>query len=464
MRRKIGLFLVIGCIVLCFSPVVSAETGADNVLTYPREDAVVRAVKIVSPAVVNISTQYEVRTRVNPFANFGGGDFFNNFFNQGIEGREKLTSLGSGVIIDGKRGFILTNAHVVVKGAKITVVLKDGRQLDAEIVGIDPESDLAVLKIPAESPLPAIAMGNSADLMIGETVIAIGNPFGFSNTVTVGVVSAINRSFQIRNRVYRDLIQTDASINPGNSGGPLLNIDGQLIGINTAIYKNAEGIGFAIPINRARKIISDLIKYGEVVPGWIGLSVQNIDSRLAAYLNLPKDTGVVVRSVDASSPAKAAGIREGDIVLSIDGQKIQSTDDYKTAMRGYRKGQHAAVDINRNGKDMTLSVNIEVFPESLAPELAYRLLGVKVVGISEKNRFHQPISADKGVIISTIDPQSSLAGIGARPGDVIRKIDAEPTNDVHSFYKTMIKDRWKQSIVILLQRGNQGYYITLQLS
>lgn len=464
MRKKIKLFFVIGIAFLCLSPAAYATTASENVLHYPREDAVVQAVKLVSPAVVNISTQYEVRTRVNPFGNFGGEDFFNNFFDQGIERKEKLTSLGSGVIIDGKRGFILTNAHVVVKGAKIKAVLKDGRKFDAEIVGIDPESDLAVLKINTKSPLPSIAMGNSSDLMIGETVIAIGNPFGFSNTVTVGVVSATNRSFRIKDHVYRDLIQTDASINPGNSGGPLLNIDGQLIGINTAIYKNAEGIGFAIPINRAKKIISDLIKYGEVVPGWIGLTVQDIDSHLASYLNLPKDTGVVVRSVDSSSPAKAAGIQEGDILLSIDGQKIQSTDDYKTAMRGYRKGQHATVTINRDGKKITRSVKIEVFPKSLAPTLTYRLLGVKVVGISEKGRFSHPISANKGVIISEIDPQSGLARIGVRPGDVIRKIDAEDTNTVGSFYKTMIKDRWKQSIVILLQRGDQGYYITLNLS
>ena len=465
MNKKIKQFFIIGCILLCLPLIGSAASGSDDVATYPRENAVVRAVKLVSPAVVNISTQYEVRTRVNPFGNLGGEDFFRDFFDQGVERKAKLTSLGSGVIIDGKRGFILTNAHVVVKGAKITAVLKDGRQFDAEVVGIDPESDLAVLKVPVKAPLPSIAMGNSDGLMIGETVIAIGNPFGFSNTVTVGVVSATHRSFKTRDQVYHDFIQTDASINPGNSGGPLLNIDGQLIGINTAIYKNAEGIGFAIPINRARKIISDLISYGEVIPGWIGLSVQNVDDRLAAYLNLPKGTtGIAVRSVDPSSPAQAAGIEEGDILLSIDGQKMLSVDDYKTAMRGYQKGQHAQVAINRNGKDMTLSVKIEVFPESLAPSLVYRLLGIKVVGVAGKNRFKRPISADKGVIISGVDPQSSLAGIGVQPGDVIRKVDADTITDVHSFYKAMIKYRWKQSVVILLQRGDQGYYITLKLS
>jgi S1-C subfamily serine protease len=204
-----------------------------------RKSPVVIAVLRVSPAVVNISSEYEVRTRANPFAGFGMDSFFDSFFKDffepGFERRYKRTSLGSGVIIDGKRGLILTNEHVVFKSGTITVVLRDKREFKAQIVGADPDSDLAVLRITSKTPLPSIDMGNSDDIMIGETIISIGNPFGFSHTVTTGVISALNRSIRTQGRIFQNFIQTDASINPGNSGGPLLNINGELIGINTAI-------------------------------------------------------------------------------------------------------------------------------------------------------------------------------------------------------------------------------------
>ncbi|MBW2660798.1 MAG: trypsin-like peptidase domain-containing protein, partial [Deltaproteobacteria bacterium] len=248
---------------------------------YERENPVVKAVRKVSPAVVNINSEYEVRRRVNPFSGFSRDPFFDSFFKDffdpGFEQRYKRTSLGSGVIIDGKRGLILTNAHVLAKSATITVILNDERKFDARIIGADPDSDLAVLRISSKNPLPAVEMGDSNDLMIGETIIAIGNPFGFSNTVTTGVISAINRSIRADDAVYHDFIQLDASINPGNSGGALLNINGELIGINTAIYAKAQGIGFAIPINKAKRIVSDLIQYGKVVQIWLGLTVQDLD-------------------------------------------------------------------------------------------------------------------------------------------------------------------------------------------
>ncbi len=203
---------------------------AAGALAYERENAVVKSVRLVGPAVVNISTEYEVSYRANPFARFGMDDFFDDFFDRRPEQKRKLNSLGSGVIIDGHLGFILTNSHVIVKSGKVTAVLNDGREFTAEIVGADPESDLAVLQIKTDQPLPAVKMGDSDDLFTGETVIAIGNPFGFSHTVTTGVISATNRSFKADDRVFHDFIQTDASINPGNSGGPLLNINGELIG------------------------------------------------------------------------------------------------------------------------------------------------------------------------------------------------------------------------------------------
>ncbi|MGD1999400.1 MAG: trypsin-like peptidase domain-containing protein, partial [Desulfobacterales bacterium] len=269
---------------------------------------------------VNISSVISARKRSGPFSSFGLNPFFDSFFKDFfdpyLERQPERSTLGSGVILDGKRGLIITNAHVIANAGTIKVTLRDEREFEAEIVGADPDFDLAVLRIQSKALLPEVKMGSSDDLMIGETVIAIGNPFGFSHTVTTGVISAIDRSIRTDDRVFHEFIQIDASINPGNSGGPLLNINGELIGINTAIYAKAQGIGFAIPISKTRKIISDLIAHGEVIEPWIGIIVQNIDAGLARYLNVPTKSGVLVRTVENGSPAAKAGTREGDIILA----------------------------------------------------------------------------------------------------------------------------------------------------
>lgn len=253
-----------------------------------RETPIVKAVRKASPSVVNISSEYTVKSHSNPFSDYTldpfFDSFFKDFFDHGFRQKSKRSSLGSGVIIDGNRGIIITNSHVIANAGIIKVVLKDEREFTAKIIGADPASDLAVLRIETKQPLPSLKMASCNDLMIGETVIAIGNPFGFSNTVTTGVISAVNRSIITKDRVYHDFIQIDASINPGNSGGPLLNINGDLIGINTAIYAKAQGIGFAIPVAKARKIVSDLIKHGEVIQPWIGVTVQNIDKKSPVIL------------------------------------------------------------------------------------------------------------------------------------------------------------------------------------
>ncbi|MFP4226594.1 MAG: Do family serine endopeptidase, partial [Desulfobacterales bacterium] len=442
----------------CFA---DAQANADS--RFPRRNAVVKAVEKVSEAVVNISSEYEVTSQVSPFARFDMDSFFRDFFEKRFERRRKLSSRGSGVIIDSDRGFVLTNEHVIAKSGTITVVLKDGREFQADIIGADPESDLAVLQIQADESLPSVPMGDSGDIMIGETVIAIGNPFGFSNSVTTGVISAVNRSVRAQNRVYHDFLQIDASINPGNSGGPLLNINGKLIGINTAIYAKAEGIGFAIPINTAKKIVSDLIAYGEVIHAWIGLTVQNVDQRLAGYLDLPSDEGIVIKGVEPGSPAANAGIKEGDVVLAIDDQSIHNVSDYEYAMREHSEGEIIAVTLRRNRSEKTFKVKASVFPERLAMKLAHQLLGVKVVGMDEKNRFKASIPASSGVIVSEVDTNSELARIGVRPGDVIRKINDAKLKNLADFKNAVIKYRWKESLVLLLQRGDRGYYITLQV-
>ena len=431
-----------------------------------RRSAVVRAVQKIGPAVVNISSEYQVQMRRNPFSEFGMNPFFDSFFKDffdpGLDRRQKRTSLGSGVIIDGKRGFILTNAHVVTQSDAISVALEDEREFQAQIVGMDPDSDLAVLKIGNQEDLPAIEMGNSEDLMIGETVVAIGNPFGFSHTVTTGVISALNRSVRTDDMVYHNFIQTDASINPGNSGGPLLNIHGDLIGINTAIYAKAQGIGFAIPINKAKRIVSDLIQYGEVVLSWTGLVLQDLDKALARYLKIPEDQGVIVKEVESGSPATAAGIHKGNIILALDNIPIRSIYDYQQALKSFPVGSRIKIKVLQNGRQKTCWLTTSVFPQDRAFELADKRLGVLIAGLTPENRRKFGISAKEGVVITKIAPQSYLAGVGVDVGDVIRQINDQAISSVDDFKKAIIKSRQKDTLVILVQRGEQGYYITVR--
>lgn len=460
---KKRVWAVVGLTVMLFS--MSRPVWG---IAYNRESAVVKAVRKVSPAVVNISSEYAVRKRMNPFSGFGMDEFFDSFFRDffdpNLNRETKRTSLGSGVIIDGKRGLIISNAHVIASTGIIKVVLRDEREYEAQIVGADPEFDLAVLQIKTDDRLPTINLGSSDDLMIGETVIAIGNPFGFSHTVTTGVISALNRSIRTEDRVYNEFIQIDASINPGNSGGPLLNINGELIGINTAIYAKAQGIGFAIPISKAKKIISDLIEYGEVIQAWIGITVQNLDKRLAHYLKVPVKKGIMVKAVESGTPAQKAGIQEGDIIISINNRKILSGDDYQTAMRGFAAGDTLRVKIWRNNRNLTVAVIPKVFPMELAEELTYKLLGVKVENLTSQNRQRFGVSARVGVVISDLRHKSYLARIGVRPGDVIRQIDQLSIGSIEDFQQAIVKYRHKKTVVILLQRSDQGYYITVELN
>jgi S1-C subfamily serine protease len=280
-----------------------------------RRSAVVIAVEEVSPAVVNISTV--VQERVGPIFPFSRDDFFRDFFPDFFTREYTRTSLGSGVIIDGGKGYIITNHHVVARATEIKVITADQKDYKGRVLGSDPRSDLAVLQIDVRRKLPEIRMGNSDDMMIGETVIAIGNPFGLSHTVTTGVVSALNRSVRTEERIYRHFIQTDASINPGNSGGPLLNIEGDLIGINTAIYQKAQGIGFAIPINKAKRIVRELIREGRVRFPWLGVELQELTEELRGHFNLAEEgRGVLINDVTDGSPALKAGLKRGDIILS----------------------------------------------------------------------------------------------------------------------------------------------------
>ena len=274
----------------------------------------------VTPAVVNIATEGRVKQRQSPLFS---DPFFRHFFkipDQPLE--RKTSSLGSGVIVDSKRGLVLTNNHVIANAIQITVTLRDGRQLDAEIVGADPETDIAELKMPTEN-LTALKTSDSDDLRVGDFVVAIGNPFGLGQTVTSGIISALSRS-GLGIEEYEDFIQTDASINPGNSGGALVNLRGELVGINTAIFSQSgasHGIGFAIPINLALRIMEQILNTGEVKRGFLGVSIQDISPELAEAFGLSKKNGALINKVLKDSPADKAGLLSGDIVISIDGKK-----------------------------------------------------------------------------------------------------------------------------------------------
>jgi Do/DeqQ family serine protease len=464
-RHRMTVFLVLFVIGEMMYP------GITQIRAHSDEDKrvgpIVLAVRMVSPAVVNISSVISIRKRTSPFSGFGLNPFFDSFFKDFFDPyydrQPERSTLGSGVIIDGEKGLIITNAHVIINAGTIKVTLQDEREFEAEIIGADPDFDLAVLRIREDAVLPSVPMGSSEDLMIGESVIAIGNPFGFSHTVTTGVVSALNRSIRTDARVFHEFIQIDASINPGNSGGPLLNINGELIGINTAIYAKAQGIGFAIPISKARKVISDLITHGEVIEAWIGIIVQNIDGGLARYMGLPDDTGVLVKTVEKESPAARSGVREGDVIAALGNRKIITDDDYQTSMRGQAIGDTLNMKIWRNGKSLKLSVVATRFPMEQAKDLGFQLLGVRVEDLTTMNRSRYDISAESGVMVFNLNPQSSLAEIGARIGDVIRRINEIPIQSTADFERAVVKYRHKKSIIVLLQRGDQGYYITVDV-
>ena len=449
---KLKTFIAVGLLFLTVIPAAA----------FDRRTPVVRAIGKVGPAVVNISSEYQVHNRGNPF---GGSPLFDNFFHDFFERRpQKRVSLGSGVIIDGKRGFILTNAHVIEGSTSIKVVLQDERQFDVRIVGADPDSDLAVLQIATDKPLPAIDMGNSDDILIGETIIAIGNPFGFSHTVTTGVVSAVNRSIKTEDRVFHDFIQTDASINPGNSGGPLLNINGELIGINTAIYAKAQGIGFAIPINKAKRIIVDLIQYGHVIQAWIGLVVQDLDARMAAYLGIKDVDGVVVTQVEENSPAAAAGVDSGDLITAIGRRSITTVNDYLSSARALTAGETIQFKLLRNAQPKRIAIETRAYPQNRVPDLTWRRLGIKVRSLDKNLRKRFRILADQGVVITDVRDGSHLAHIGVSAGDVIVQLDDQTIASIDEFFTAMIKCRLKSSVLLLVQRDERVYYLTIRMS
>jgi serine protease Do len=427
--------------------------------------------KEVKPSVVNVSTTQTVHTEGGPEP-FGGPfsqqdpfqEFFRHFFNQ--EPRNfTQRSLGSGVIID-PSGYIVTNAHVIAHADKIVVKLEDGREFDAKVVGSDPKTDVAVLKIAAPPDLPAAHLGNSDSLQVGDWVIAIGNPFGLSETVTAGIVSAKGRV--IGEGPYEDFIQTDASINPGNSGGPLVNMEGQVIGINAAIFSQSGGnigIGFAIPINLVKNVAQEIRQYGKVVRGWLGVTIQQVTPQLAKSFGLENAEGALVSEVEKGSPADKAGFRQGDIIVEFDGKPVNLAHQLPTMVAESKIGQTVPVAILRHGERKTLEVTVEEMPASERvanlPESATPW-GLAVADITPKLRQRYDLEQSSGVVVTEVKRGSVADEAGIRPGDVVREVDHEPVDNVQDYEKVLAKTGNAPQVLLLLQRQGQSLFVVLQ--
>jgi serine protease Do len=411
-----------------------------------RRTMVVEAVERASPAVVNISTRQTVDrtpfgTPSDPFFD----EFFRDFFDPRPR-RSEETSLGSGAVVDAN-GTILTNAHVIQRGSRVRVTLVDGREFDADLVGADTDSDLAVLRIKADGRLPFITLGTARDLMIGETVIAIGNPFGLSHTVTTGVVSALGRSLRSAEHTYSDFIQTDAAINPGNSGGPLLNIRGELIGINTAIYGKAEGIGFAIPVDRARRIMRDLVSYGSVREGWLGLAVQDLTAELARHFAVK--AGVVVTEVERDSPATRAGVTRGMVIVTADERPVRGLAEWDQAVVAHGPGDTLTLGVVDEGEKRTLRLAVGTYPERALDALAERGLGLTVRESRE------------GLVIDAVRRGSPAARIGIKPSDRLLGIAGRAVATKAELRQALYPVRRAASVLVTIGRGPYAYAVTL---
>lgn len=414
--------------------------------------------KRVTPAVVNIATiGYVQQQRANPLLQ---DPFFRHFFGAPTQPQQRETqSLGSGVVIDAQQGLILTNNHVIDNAAKIQVTLRDGRQLEATLVGTDPDSDIAVIKVAAKN-LTAVKITNSDNLNVGDFVVAIGNPFGLGQTVTSGIVSALGRS-GLGIEGFEDFIQTDASINPGNSGGALVNLRGELVGINTAILSKSGGnigIGFAIPINMVMDIKEQLLSHGKVRRGRLGAMAQDLTPQLAQAFGIPMQRGAVVTSIEPKSAADKSGLKPGDIITEINGKTVKNADLLRNAIGLLRIGKTTSLTVLRDGKAITLSAKIE---KSIATTLSGNDLHPKLTGallgnIEPNSPLYRRI---EGVIFNEVNIASPARSAGLRRGDIIVSVNRIPISNI-----TELLDIASHSSELLLnlRRGNGALFLYLQ--
>jgi serine protease Do len=425
----------------------------------------------VSPAVVHIRVEKTVKGGGPAFHQFGqnpfGGnerfkDFFGRNFGPQRQPEFKQPSQGSGFIID-KSGYIVTNNHVVEGADTIKVILKDDTEYDAEIVGRDPVTDIALIKVEAKGNLPAVPMGSSDALKVGEWVAAIGSPFGLEHTVTAGIVSAKGRV--IGSGPYDDFIQTDASINPGNSGGPLINMRGEIVGINTMIIAGGNGIGFAIPINLAKDIIAQLKSSGEVTRGWLGVTIQDLKGDLAEYYGLKDKSGVLVASVVPGDPADRAGIQPKDIIMEVDGKKLTTSRDLTSLAAKLGVGDTARVKVLRDGRQKDLDVKVGKRPLTVAaasdPQQKEKEgeYGFQVTELTPQVAQRYNIKETTGVIVIGVEPNSKAQAAGIQQGDLIIEVNRKNVASVKDFKNLIEQHKKGDGINLLVKRMNGGLMV-----
>ena len=429
-----------------------------------------RLAVMVSPAVVNIRTVKNIKGGGPVFRQFQRDpwgkegpfkEFFERFFGDEMQREFKQPSLGSGFIID-ETGFVVTNNHVIEDADQIKVKLKDEREFDAKIVGRDPNTDIALLKIEANKNFATAKLGDSDALKVGQWVVAIGSPFGLEQTVTAGIVSAKGRV--IGSGPYDDFIQTDASINPGNSGGPLLNMQGEVVGINTAIVASGQGIGFAIPINLAKDIIVALKNEGEVTRGWLGVAIQDLSTEMAEYYNIEGKKGVFVADVFEGDPADQAGIQPKDIILEVNGERITTSRQLTSLIAKIPVNDSARIKILRNGREKTVKVKIAKRPEERLvargrPPEQTEEFGIRVSDLTPEITQRFNIDETAGVIVTHVENGSKGDGADVRVGDIIKEINRKPLKNAAE-YKSLIDQIGSgESVQLFIRRKNAGFIV-----
>jgi serine protease Do len=479
------------CIFMVMSLVIAIMAGSTFAQSNPKaakelSNAFSAASKEAMPAVVSIKVEKEIEAGPlsfgtpfgynDPFGLFGD-DLLRKFFGERMPPQQQTPrkfyerGQGSGFIIS-RDGYILTNNHVVGDVDKITVELQDGRKFEnAKLIGTDPDSEVALIKINGDN-FPVLPMGNSDNIEIGDWVIAIGNPFGLNETVTVGVISAVGRS-NVHIAAYEDFIQTDAAINPGNSGGPLINLDGQVVGINTAIFSQSGGymgIGFAIPINMARSIERQLKENGKVTRGYLGIYGQDVTPDMAELLKLKSSQGLIVASVEKGSPADKAGLKSHDVLLELNGKKIESYDSFRNDIAVLKPDSNVELSVLRDGVIRNVTVTLSERPREIAQsnqskgqKKSQEALGLAVQNVTKDlaERFGYPIG--EGVIVTGVVPGSPAGEAGIQPGDLIKSVNRQSVNSVDDFEKAlnMSKDN---KIMLLIRRGEYSQFIIVRLT
>ncbi len=422
----------------------------------------------VGPAVVNIDTVRMVK-QGSPF---GDDPIFRRFFGEQFEEYSRTIpqkGAGSGFIIN-KEGYILTNEHVVHRADEIKVTLADGREFTGKVVGSDETFDLAIVKIESENNLPMVELGDSKGLRVGEIVIAIGNPYGLQQTVTMGVVSAKGRSIPVEEHTYRNFIQTDTAINPGNSGGPLLNTKGEVIGVNTAIIPYAQGIGFAIPINTAKRNIDDLINLGKVRRSWLGVYIQGITPEIAEQFNLSEAKGVLVGDVVKDGPAEEAGIKTGDIIKKVNNEEVNSPGELQDKIRNVDIGKNADIEVGRDGKTINFIVKIVEMPtveeegsESPKEKVFSVQTGLKVESVTTEIAKELGLPWVKGLVINEVVLGSSADDMGLQQGDIVLETNRTEVSSIEEWENAINKLEPGDTLLLLVFRSGHTYYVPIKV-